>query len=141
MRFSYYLGYNGRQYLDTTIFNKIKEDLIRQTVAIAYKVQERWGSSYTSLSAKNYFHDFSKNSFSIYSGLYLRVWKGLSFNVNGSYAIINDLLSTLKSEATIEEILTKQVQQATAYRYQLRLGLSFTFGSMYNNVVNPRLKG
>ena len=141
LRFSYFLGYNGRQYLDTTIYNKIQEGLFRQTFAIAYRVQEKWGSAYTSLSAQNYFHDLSKNSFSVYSGLYLRVWKGLSFNVSGNYSIINDRLSILKGDATLEEILLKQKQQATAYRYQLRIGLSFTFGSLYNNVVNPRLKG
>ena len=141
LRFSYFIGYDGREYMDTTIYNQISEDLVRQTFAIAYKVKEKWGSAYTSISAKNYFHDFNKNSFSIYSGLYLRVWKGLSLNVSGNYAIINDRLSLLKSEASIEEILLKQVQQATTYRYQLRLGLSFTFGSLYNNVVNPRLKG
>lgn len=141
LRVSYFLGFNGRQYIDTTIFNKINEDLFRQTFAIAYRIQEKWGSAYTSLSAQNYFHDFSKNSFSIYSGLYLRVWKGLSFNVSGNYSIINDRLSILKGDATLEEILLKQKQQATAYRYQLHLGLSFTFGSLYNNVVNPRLKG
>ena len=141
LRFSYFIGYDGREYMDTTIYNQISEDLVRQTFAIAYKIKEKWGSAYTSISAKNYFHDFNKNSFSIYSGLYLRVWKGLSLNVSGNYAIINDRLSLLKSEASIEEILLKQVQQATTYRYQLRLGLSFTFGSLYNNVVNPRLKG
>lgn len=141
LRLSYYLGFNGRQYLDTTIFNKIEEDLLRQTFAVAYKIQEKWGSAYASVSANNYFHDFSKNSLAIYSGLYLRVWKGLSFNVSGNYSIINDRLSILKGDASLEEILLKQKQQATAYRYQLRLGFSFTFGSLYNNVVNPRLKG
>lgn len=90
-------GGNGRQYAFYFIglqeFRGINEDLMRQTFAIAYKVQEKWGSAYTSLSAKTYFHDFAKNSFNIYSGLYLRVWKGLSLNVSGNYSIINDRLS------------------------------------------------
>ncbi len=141
LRFSYFIGYNGRNYVDTTIYNKIDEDLFRQTFAIAYKVKEKWGSAYTSVSAKSYFHDFEKNSLAIYSGLYYRVWKGLSLSVSGNYSIINDRLSIAKGDATLEEILLRQRQQATAYRYQFRLGLSFTFGSMFNNVVNPRLKG
>ncbi len=141
LRFSYYIGYNGRNYVDTTIYNKIDEDLFRQTFAIAYKVKEKWGSVYTSVSAQNYFHDFSKNSLEVNSGLYYRVWKGLSLSVSGNYSIINDRLSILKGDATLEEILLKQRQQATAYKYSLRLGVSFTFGSMFNNVVNPRLKG
>ncbi|MGQ8338731.1 hypothetical protein ACUNWD_19390 [Sunxiuqinia sp. A32] len=141
LRFSYFVGYNGRQYNDTTIFNKIDEDLFRERFAIAYRVKEEWGSAYTSVSFQNYFHDFQKNSLSIWSGLYVRVWKGLSLNVSGNYSMINDRLSIEKAEASIEEILLKQRQMATAYRYQIRMGLSFTFGSLFNNVVNPRLKG
>ena len=141
LRFSYFIGYNGRNYVDTTIYNKINEDLLRQTFAIAYKVKEKWGSAHTSISAKSYFHDFDKNSLAIHSGLYYRVWKGLSLNVSANYSIINDRLSILKGDATLEEILLRQRQQATAYKYRIRFGLSFTFGSMFNNVVNPRLKG
>ena len=141
LRFSYYIGYNSRIYNDTTIYNKIEEDLFRQTLSIAYKIKEKWGSAYTSVSAKSYFHNFSKNSLDVRSGVNFRIWKGLSMNVSGDYSIINDRLSILKGDATIEEILLRQRQQSTAYRYQLNVGVSFTFGSLFNNVVNPRLKG
>ncbi|MCW0484429.1 hypothetical protein [Gaoshiqia sediminis] len=141
LRFSYFLGYNGRQYEDTTIFNKIDEDLFRGKFAIAYRVKEEWGSAYTTISFQNYFHDFNKNSLSVWSGVYVRVWRGLSLNLSGNYSLINDRLSLEKGEASLEEILLQQRQMATAYRYQINMGLSFTFGSLFNNVVNPRLKG
>ena len=141
LRLTYLIGYSGREYLDTTIFNKISEDLIQQTFNLGFKMQERWGSASASASAKNYLHDFKKNSFRFELGADIRIWKGLSFEVEANYSIIHDRLSVLKGNATIEEILLKQRQQGTSYSYWTRIGLSFTFGSLYNNVVDPRLTG
>jgi len=44
-------------------------------------------------------------------------------------------------EATDQEILVRQRQLATSYRYGVSVGLSYTFGSIFNNVVNPRFEG
>jgi len=35
-------------------------------------------------------------------------------------------------------VLLRQTQLATGYRAFLYAGLSYTFGSVFNNVVNPR---
>jgi len=35
----------------------------------------------------------------------------------------------------------RQRQLRTSYRYYLAVGISYTFGSIYNNVVNPRFSG
>ena len=39
----------------------------------------------------------------------------------------------------LAEVLTRQRALATAYRLGGSVGLSFTFGSIYNTIVNPRL--
>lgn len=44
-----------------------------------------------------------------------------------------------RGEATADEVLTRQRSLATGYRYGGSVGLSFTFGSIYNTIVNPRL--
>jgi len=41
--------------------------------------------------------------------------------------------------ATPEEIIARQQALATHYSYFTGFGLSYTFGSIYNNVVNPRM--
>jgi len=46
-----------------------------------------------------------------------------------------------KGEASLEEILLRRKELATEYEYSLSIGLSFTFGSIYSNVVNPRFGG
>jgi hypothetical protein len=58
--------------------------------------------------------------------------------VSGGYAAIHDQLSLPKSGATLDQILPVRKDQATTYSYGINVGLSFTFGSIYSNVVNPR---
>lgn len=40
---------------------------------------------------------------------------------------------------TPEEILTRRFRQGTTYQYFGSLGFSYSFGSIFNNVVNPRM--
>lgn len=53
--------------------------------------------------------------------------------------IINDQISLPRGEASIEDILLGQSQLATNFETDLSFGLSYTFGSLYNNVINTRL--
>ncbi len=48
----------------------------------------------------------------------------------------NDQLYRAAGRASDEEIQRRQ--QATTYRYHFSIGLSYTFGSIFNNVVNTR---
>jgi hypothetical protein len=40
--------------------------------------------------------------------------------------------------ASYEDILLMRKQLATSFEYYFYVGLSYTFGSIYSNVVNPR---
>ncbi|MDQ8159245.1 MAG: hypothetical protein P3C12_07470 [Gemmatimonadota bacterium] len=39
------------------------------------------------------------------------------------------------------EIIARQQALATNYRFFVQLGMSYTFGSIFNTVVNPRFNG
>lgn len=52
--------------------------------------------------------------------------------------MVRDQLYLPASGATPEEILARQRVLATDYSYFANFGLSFRFGSVYNNIVNPR---
>jgi hypothetical protein len=52
--------------------------------------------------------------------------------------MMHDQLALVKGGATREEILLKRKELASTYTYFTYFGLSYTFGSIYNNVVNPR---
>jgi len=105
---------------------------------MTYEVKEKWGSISTTLSGSNYFHDFSKNSLNLYSDLSFRLFEGLSLNLYLNYSRIHDQLSLPKQGATEDEILLHRKQLATQYDFYTYFGLSYTFGSIYTNIVNPR---
>lgn len=138
LRFLYGIGPSFRMYNDTTIYDQIQETLWMQQLQIAYQVQEKWGSVNLSLEGSNYFHDFSKNHIELNGYVSVRILKGLSVRVGGSVARINDQLSLVKGEASEADILLQLQELETSYNVNARVGITYTFGSIYNNVVNPR---
>lgn len=84
-------------------------------------------------------HDLNKNRISIDSRLSIRVFKGLSVNFSSNYDYVQDQLSLPKGDASLEEVLLGKRQLATTYGISVSAGISYSFGSIYNNVVNTRL--
>jgi len=64
--------------------------------------------------------------------------KGLTWYAGGYLKLVHDQISLPRTGATEEEILLEQRQLQTGYKYRGNMGLTYTFGSIYNNVVNPR---
>jgi hypothetical protein len=138
LRLLYRIGYNYVTYVDSTIYDKTKETLLMHSFTAAYQVIQKWGSINVSFGYSNYIHDWTKNNISLDGFIELRVAKGLSVNLGGGASIIHDQLGLVKGGATTQEVLLRRKQLATQYQYFTMFGFSFTFGSIYNNVVNPR---
>ncbi len=138
LRFLYGIGVSLNQYNDTTIYNKTKENLGQQQLQIAYQIQEKWGSVNVSLEGSNYLNDFSKNNIQLECSINIRIVKGLSFSVRGGIARIHDQISLVKGELSEADILLQLQELASSYRIDGSLGLTYTFGSIFNNIVNPR---
>lgn len=137
----YSLGISYNIYQDSTIYNKIEESLLGHNLNIAMKFTQKWGSIYASIDWTNYFHDWSKNNLSSFISLNIRVAKGLQIGFGGGASIIHDQLSLVKGGASTEEILLRRKELETSYSYFTNFSVSYTFGSIYNNVVNPRFGG
>lgn len=138
LRFLYKLSFNDVSYREKTIYEKKSEKLWRESLSVTLDLREKWGSISTSLEGSHYFHDFSKNRLTLFSILNLKLFKGLSFFAFGGGSRIHDQLSLAKGEASLEEILLRRKLLETDYNYWFSIGFSFTFGSIYTNVVNPR---
>jgi hypothetical protein len=138
LRFQYGIGYQYSNYIDTTIFNKTYEHLFLQQARVAYKIQEKWGSVNLSALYSGYLHDLSKTSVEIFASVRVRILKGLSLSVGGGGGYINDQLSLRKGELSEAERLLRLKEQATSYSLRGDVSITYTFGSIYNNVVNPR---
>jgi hypothetical protein len=137
-RVLYSAGYQYCNYIDSTILNMTRENLFKHELRVAYQVQEKWGSINISLTGSNYLHNFSKNRVELGGYMRLRIIRGLSLSVNGGIAYINDQLNLRKGDLTEAERLLRLKEQATNFSVRGGVSLTYTFGSIYNNVVNPR---
>jgi hypothetical protein len=137
-RILYRIGLSRARYHEETIYFKTSETLVQEALTCAYEVVRPWGKAAVQLEGSHFFHDAGKNRIELEAELEFRIWRGLSFEIDGSYARIRDQLSLPAGGATYEEILLRRRQLATGYDYSFSVGFNFSFGSTRSNVVNPR---
>ena len=118
----------------------LKETLPTESVVASLALSQPWGEANLQMEAANNFRDMSKYHIELYGNSSFRIVRGLSFYVNGNASKVKDQLYLQRGEATDQEILVRQRQLATSYRYGVSMGLSYTFGSIFNNVVNSRFR-
>jgi hypothetical protein len=138
LRVLYKIGYGSYRYREETIFEKLSERLYNESLTLTLELNEPWGTAEFSLEGSHYFHDFKKNRLVLGSELSLRIYKGLSLYVDSYYSAVHDQLNLPLGEASLEEILLRQRELASGYRYSIEIGFSYRFGSVFSNVVNPR---
>ncbi|GEM_PF-35538 len=137
-RIMYSIGYEYSDYTDSTIYNMAVEGLFKHSIRGAYQIQKKWGSINLSCSYSNYLDDFSKNRYGFWGYTRLRIVKGLALSVNAGLTYTNNQINLAKGELSEAERLLRLKQQATNFYLNGGVSLSYTFGSIYNNVVNPR---
>jgi hypothetical protein len=138
LRLLYRIGFNLVRYREETIFDKVQENLWKEGLDVTLELKENWGTISTSLGGSHYFRDFSKNRLQISTEISIRIFTGLSFNISGSASKIHDQLSLPKGGASLDEVLLRRKELATTFSYSLSIGFSYTFGSIFSNIVNPR---
>jgi len=141
LTFNYAVGLNYYDYKEETIFGKMSETVPDHTLIVSLDLKQPWGSTSTSFEVSQYLNDLSKHSLLLFGSLEARLFKGFAVNGYGSVSRIRNQLYLPRGEATDEEILVRQRQLATSYRYYISVGFSYSFGSIYNNVVNTRFQG
>jgi len=136
--FSYMVSPQISKYDEITIFDKRRQFLLRQRLRSRIDFTEPWGEIEGRMEASTYMHDLSKNRLDMRLQFDFRIFRGLSLNVSGRYSVINDQLSIPKGDISDAEQLLNLREQATSYSYRGSIGIEYSFGSIYNNVVNPR---
>ncbi len=137
--FAYYIGSGYNDYFEETIYSKTSEFLWGETVRVMYRQREPWGNISANLEGFHYFHNFRRNHLELDTWISVRLVKGLFFKFGGEISLIRDQIYLPLEDASLEEILLQRKALQTDFSYDLRAGLSYTFGSIYNNYVNTRL--
>ncbi len=138
LRLLYKIGFNYFDYFEETVYNKMSNRLWNQALSLDLELNEPWGTAEVGLEGSHYFYDFSKNRLNLDAEVTVRIFKGLSFDIEANYSIVHDQLSLAKGDATLEEILLERRELASEYDYRFEIGLDYSFGSIFSNVVNPR---
>jgi hypothetical protein len=136
--FRYQIGARTYSYNEITIYDKLNENLFYHSAEINLELVQPWGRIEASLEGRNYFHDFSKNRLTLFSNFSVRLTKQLSVYSHFYGRLIHDQLYLPKGDASLEDLLLKRRKLQTTYEIGGQLGIRFTFGSIYSNVVNER---
>ncbi|MDQ3069788.1 MAG: hypothetical protein M3R55_08680 [Acidobacteriota bacterium] len=139
--FLYSAGPAVIDYEAETIFSKLKETIVEHEISSNLGLRQPWGSAGASVSFRQHLNNLERHRLSVFGSADVRLFKGFSFNVFGDYSRIRDQINLRKGAASVDEVLLRQRQLATGYRYFLGFGVSYRFGSIFNNVVNPRFGG
>ena len=138
--FTYRVGPYYANYEEVTLFGKTSEVLGQQALEISAAIQQPWGEMNGSLEGSNFFHDFGLHRIELFAGMDVRLFRGFSLELDGNIARIKDQIYLRAAGLTPEEILLGLRERGTDYEYELDVGFSYSFGSVFNNVVNPRLR-
>jgi hypothetical protein len=137
----YALGYSYFDYKEVTLFGESKEGLPRHSLQVVADVKQKWGSLLGGVMASQYVSKPSKYNVELDGEASLKLLKGLSFSLGGYMEWIRDQIYLPRGAASNEEVLVKQRQLATSYSYYVYASISYSFGSIFNNIVNPRMSG
>jgi hypothetical protein len=137
----YTVGFDSINYREETIFGKTTQKLMDHRVETSLSLRQPWGTVSSSVSLSQYLTDPGKYSISAFGGANIRLFKGFSFNVFTDLSRTRDQIYLPRGEASTEEILVRQRQLATGYQYFVNFGITYSFGSIFNNIVNPRFGG
>lgn len=137
--FAYKIGYVHNNYIETTIFGEDGESIFNHSLDIQVRFRQPWGNLYSRLRASSFLNDFSKNRVQFNSSVSVRVFKGFAVRFSGNLELIRDQINLPAGSASLEDVLLQQKQIATDFEIGFRVGVSYTFGSAFNNIINTRL--
>jgi hypothetical protein len=138
LRVNYSIGPYRAWYNEVTLFGKFEDTLARHEASVTLDQREPWGSLEVGFEASSFLPGLDRHRLDLEGDVSIRLARGLSFTLEGTLSRLRDQLSLPKRDATDEEVLLRLRQLQSAYEYELQVGLTYTFGSIFNTIVNPR---
>jgi hypothetical protein len=135
----YEVGPVYRSYFTRTLFGKTAELRAEQSLNVSFAQRQPWGNASVNLRGSTYLHDLGYNNLRLQGNLSFRIARGLELFIGASYERVRDQLYLSGEDLTPEERLLRLQQEQTDYRVEMEFGLSYQFGSPFNNVVNNRM--
>jgi hypothetical protein len=138
LRIGYALGPYYARYNEETLLFKMSDRTTRQELSLTMDQREPWGSLQAEVEYSTFLPDASRSRVELDGEVNVRLARGLSLAVEGATSRIRDQLSIPRRGVTSEEVLLRLRRLRSGYEYNLQIGLTYTFGSIFNTIVNPR---
>ena len=132
------MGVRQVNYYEETLFGKMEETLPQHELSLAYEQREQWGSLEARTEWSQYLHELDKSRLEVDGELAVRLARGLSVAAELNASRIRDQLGLPARGATPEEVLLRLRRLRSSYEYRFSMSLTYTFGSIFSSVVNPR---
>lgn len=136
--FLYSVGAIANDYQDTTIYGQIRETRPHHSGQLQVRARQPWGNVTASLYGSQFLHNLNRYNYGISGSADLRLVKGLQLNISGNYGKVADQLYLRRGNLDDTEVVARIRALETNYRYYVSMGVSYTFGSIYSTIVNPR---
>jgi hypothetical protein len=134
----YHVGAERVRYDEETIFEVTQETIFQESLTAGLSLRQPWGSVSTSLSGSHFLEDVKKNRVSLFANTNIRIVRGLSLNFFGNISRVRDQVFLARSDASDEDVLLRRRALETNFNYFMNFSIRFTFGSIFNDIVNPR---
>ena len=122
-----------------TQFHKMSETLPEGSLKWGIGFRQPWGTANVNAAAEAYLNNPGELYRLSFGGrISIRIARGLEWNLGGDISRIRDQIYIPLEDLSDEDILLGRRQLPTDSRLSINTGFSFTFGSIYNNVVNNR---
>ncbi len=138
LRFIYRIGGRYQDYYERTIYDNTHQWFALHAFVVQYSQIEKWGSVNISAGGFHYLNFPSNYNASVFPSINFNPAKGLSVGLWAGLTMVNDQFFLSAAGATPEEILLNQKQLQTDYNYNFGFNINYTFGSIYNNIINVR---
>jgi hypothetical protein len=134
----YGLDLRHNNYYEETIYNRMNENLIGHSARIVTSFNQKWGTLSSSVYYDAFFHDLKQMSLEINIQADVRLTGNLSFWAFAFGGLTRNQVFIPKGGTSVEDVLSRRRQLASGYNFGTFFGISYRFGSMLNNFVNPR---
>ncbi len=145
----YRLGPSYNKYIDSGYYDSPEHWLFQQSLSLNTGFIQKWGNFNMSVSWDNFLNSFSLdsakikgrnvNTFSIGGYIEIRIVKGLSLTISSNANFTKGIYPNIPRKFfSRDDLLTNTRQYPTEKGLYTYFGINYRFGSIYNNVVNPR---
>lgn len=138
LRLQYFVGPLHSRYYEVTLFDKLRETRAIQSLSATFDQRETWGTLEARFQLEQFLPDTEHYNLDFNGDVNIRIIRGLSLNIEAGASRIRDQVNLPKRGASQEEVLLRLRRLQSGYEYSFDVGFTYTFGSIFNNIVNPR---